>query len=482
MTITPVDLSQHVSKVAKSVKLVPVEGINAVQTFAKDHQGQDRSEKWIEAVVRESLMEQKYLTASRVVAVPIKSSFVTFRIKELVASTKVTASRPSTSGLAGRMEELSLSSSTTAVVDTVMMMNWKTEIDLSLDVVPPGPSNEPAVNKVRATSTTKLQPTALPSYIQIFPPGPLVSQSASFSAYATLGGLTPQISQIRSLLDLPLSHPEVYQQFGLKPPRGILLYGPPGTGKTHLARAISSETPGCSCIVVNGPELSSAFHGETEERVRAVFEEARRREPCIIVLDEVDAICPKREGGEGGEVERRVVATLLTLMDGMSEAIPHQPDSDSDKTTSDLPRVVVIAATNRPNALDPALRRPGRFDREIEIGIPDSDARYDILSILVSRIPQSIPDQELRSVADRTHGYVGADVSALVREAGSRAIRRWMDQKSSDPADSADKPCMTTSDLTESLPTIRPSAMREIFFGTTQDTLVIDRWSTARQG
>lgn len=150
-------------------------------------------------------------------------------------------------------------------------------------------------------------------------------------------------------------HPDLYIRFGLNPPRGILLHGPPGTGKTALARAVASSA-GCSCIVVNGPELSSAYHGETEERLRGVFTEARKRSPCIVVLDEVDALCPRRDGGEGGEVERRVVATLLTLMDGMShESLEGE-------------RVFVVAATNRPNSIDPALRRPGRFDREIEVG------------------------------------------------------------------------------------------------------------------
>ena len=200
--------------------------------------------------------------------------------------------------------------------------------------------------------TSRINPSSgiTPSYINLYYP-----PNSSTSSYSLLGGLDPQIKLIKSLLDLPLKHPDLFALFGLTPPRGILLHGPSGTGKTALARAIASSTPGCSCIVVNGPELSAAYHGETEERLRGVFDEAKRRSPCIVVLDEVDAICPRRDG-DGGEVEKRVVATLLTLMDGMDEA------RDSNE------RVFVVAATNRPNTIDPALRRPGRFDREIEIG------------------------------------------------------------------------------------------------------------------
>jgi AAA family ATPase len=210
-----------------------------------------------------------------------------------------------------------------------------------------------------------------------------LAPSAANEAYSAIGGLNKQIQEIRGLLEIPLTRPELFKYFGtqscpmtilahfflnnvsvflpcgvtgLKPPRGILLHGPPGTGKTHLARAIASSTKS-SVLVINGPELSSAYHGETESRLREVFREAREKSPSIVVLDEIDALVPRREEGAGGEVEKRVVATLLTILDGMGT-----------ETSTTEGRVVVIGTTNRPNAIDPALRRPGRFDREIEIG------------------------------------------------------------------------------------------------------------------
>ncbi|EIW68257.1 hypothetical protein TREMEDRAFT_32265, partial [Tremella mesenterica DSM 1558] len=266
------------------------------------------------------------------------------------------------------------------------------------------------------------------------------------SPFSTLGGLDSQIRQIRTLLEIPLKHPTTYSLFGLKPPRGILLYGPPGTGKTALARAVASALPGCSCIVVNGPELSSAYHGETEEKLRGVFEEARKKSPCVVVLDEIDALCPKRDG-DGGEVERRVVATLLTLMDGMAE------DDEKEK-------VFVIAATNRPNSIDPALRRPGRFDRELEIGIPDAVGRKQILEIFLSKMPHSLSSEDIHELAAKTHGFVGADLSALVREAATLAIQRWHTSSTSEI------PLLTADDIAAILPAMRPSTMREVFVET----------------
>jgi AAA family ATPase len=240
-------------------------------------------------------------------------------------------------------------------------MDWRTKVHLQGDTDEGKGGSAGSSSKKDATVSApwmtllilqSLSKTAIPSYINLYTPD---TTATSATHYSRLGGLKPQIALIRSLLELPLTHPESFALFGMAPPKGVLLYGPPGTGKTALARAVASSTPNCSCIVINGPELSSSFHGETEERLRAVFEEAKKRSPCVVVLDEVDALCPRRDG-DGGEVEKRMVATLLTLMDGMGQ---------------DEARVFVIGATNRPNGIDPALRRPGRFDREIEIGESD---------------------------------------------------------------------------------------------------------------
>ncbi|WP_457619648.1 AAA family ATPase [Methanopyrus sp.] len=222
--------------------------------------------------------------------------------------------------------------------------------------------------------------------------------------YDDIGGLDREIELIREYVELPLKRPELLKELGIKPPKGVLLYGPPGTGKTLLAKAVANEC-GAKFYSINGPEIMSKYYGESEARIREVFEEARKNAPAIIYIDEIDAIAPKR--GETGEVERRVVAQLLTLMDGLSE----------DE------RVVVLASTNRPDDIDPALRRPGRFDKEIEIGVPDKEGRKEILQIHTRDMPLA-DDVDLDKLAELTHGFTGADLEALCKSAGLKALRR----------------------------------------------------------
>ncbi|MGC8836164.1 MAG: AAA family ATPase, partial [Infirmifilum sp.] len=223
--------------------------------------------------------------------------------------------------------------------------------------------------------------------------------------YDDIGDLEEAKQKIREMVELPLKHPELFKRLGIDPPKGILLYGPPGTGKTLLAKAVANETDSYF-IAINGPEIMSKFYGESEQRLREIFEEAKEHAPAIIFIDEIDAIAPKREEVTG-EVEKRVVAQLLALMDGL--------EARGD--------VIVIGATNRPNALDPALRRPGRFDREIEIGIPDKRGRLEILKVHTRSMPLA-KNVDLEKLAEITHGYVGADIAALCREAAMKALRR----------------------------------------------------------
>ncbi|MFX0145366.1 MAG: AAA family ATPase, partial [Candidatus Hodarchaeota archaeon] len=222
--------------------------------------------------------------------------------------------------------------------------------------------------------------------------------------YEDIGGLEEEIQKIREMIELPIRHPELFKRIGIEPPKGVLLHGPPGTGKTLLARAVAGETD-AHFETISGPEIMSKFYGQSEENLRKVFEKAKEMAPSIIFIDELDSIAPKR-GEVTGEVERRVVAQLLSLLDGLEGR----------------GEVIVIGATNRVNDIDPALRRPGRFDREIEIGVPDTDGRYEILLIHTRGMPLH-SNVDLRLIAEKTHGFVGADIEALAKEAAMLAIR-----------------------------------------------------------
>src|SRR5881409_75512 len=224
-------------------------------------------------------------------------------------------------------------------------------------------------------------------------------------SYEDIGGLRNEVQKVREMIELPLRHPEIFERIGIEAPKGVLLYGPPGTGKTLLAKAVASET-NANFYSIGGPEIMSKFYGESEERLREIFKEAQENAPSIIFIDEIDSIAPKSEE-VSGDVEKRVVSQLLTLMDGLKSR----------------GKLVVIGATNRPNALDPALRRPGRFDREIEIGVPDRDGRLEILQIHTRGMPLA-EDVDLKKLADVTHGFVGADLESLAKEAAIRALRR----------------------------------------------------------
>ena len=268
-----------------------------------------------------------------------------------------------------------------------------------------------------------------------------------YVTYEDIGGLHEAIQRIREMVELPLKHPELFKRLGIDPPKGVLLHGPPGCGKTLVARAVANESD-AYFIAINGPEIMGKFYGESEHRLRQVFDDAEKNAPSIIFIDEIDAIAPKREEVTG-EVERRVVAQLLALMDGLESR----------------GQVIVIGATNRPNALDPALRRPGRFDREIEIGVPDRDGRREILQIHTRGMPLA-EDVNLDRLADMTHGFVGADLAALCREAAMKALRRYLPEIDLDeeviPPHVLEKIKITMKDFLDALKEIQPSAIREV--------------------
>mgnify|MGYP001306201088 FL=1 len=294
--------------------------------------------------------------------------------------------------------------------------------------------------------------------VQVLPDSEIIIKEDSFEqeddhivqtiSYEDIGGIGNQLQKVREMIELPLKHPILFRRLGIDPPRGVLLHGPPGTGKTLIAKAVASETK-AHFTSINGPEIISKYYGESEKQLREIFDEAAANAPAIIFIDELDSIAPKREDVTG-EVERRVVAQLLTLLDGMGGR----------------DNVVVIGATNRRDAIDQALRRPGRFDRELEIGVPDKNGRGEILGIHTRDMPIS-DDFNIDWLLDNTYGFVGADISALVRESAMKALRRYLPEIDLDqeeiPPEVIEKMQVTMADFQEAVREIEPSALREIY-------------------
>ena len=292
---------------------------------------------------------------------------------------------------------------------------------------------------LRLTYDTKLQ--------ILTEPAPEAKLGVPRTTYEDIGGLKDEIQRLREMVELPMRHPELFQRLGIDPPKGVLLHGPPGCGKTLLARAVANESE-ANFFSINGPEIMSKFYGESEARLREIFQQAEKNAPAIIFIDELDSLAPKREEVTG-EVERRVVAQLLALMDGLTSR----------------GNVIVIGATNRPNALDPALRRPGRFDREIEIGVPDKHERYEVTQVH-TRGMHLAEDVDLKKLADVAHGYTGADVAALSREAGMKALRRYLPEIDLEqeriPPSVLERMEVTMDDFMNAFREITPTAMREV--------------------
>ena len=270
--------------------------------------------------------------------------------------------------------------------------------------------------------------------------------------YEDIGGIRDEIKKVREMIELPLRHPEIFEKLGIEAPKGVMLYGPPGTGKTLLAKAVANES-NAHFISISGPEIMSKFYGESEARLREIFKEAREKAPSIIFVDEIDSIAPKREEVTG-EVERRVVSQMLSLMDGLEAR----------------GKVIVISATNRPNAIDPALRRPGRFDREIEIKVPDKKGRHEILQIHTRNMPlmsEGDGTVDIMKISSVSHGYVGADLEYLCKEAAMKCLRRLLPELNLEeekiPPETLDKLIVISEDFTKALREVTPSGMREVF-------------------
>ena len=301
------------------------------------------------------------------------------------------------------------------------------------------------VTRTRPHGPVKILET---SHVQVLSEPTPEKKGISMVTYEDIGGLHEEIQRIREMVELPLRHPELFQRLGIEPPRGVFLYGPPGCGKTLLAKAVANESD-ANFYVISGPEIMSKFYGESEARLREIFQKAQETAPSIVFIDEMDAIAPKREEVTG-EVERRVVAQLLSLMDGMGTR----------------GNIIVIGATNRPNAIDPALRRPGRFDREIEIGVPDKAGRNEIVQIHTRNMPLA-EDVDIKRLSDITHGYTGADISSLSREAAMKALRRYMPEINLEeervPPEILDKMVVKEDDFLSAYREITPTAMREVY-------------------
>jgi transitional endoplasmic reticulum ATPase len=280
----------------------------------------------------------------------------------------------------------------------------------------------------------------------------ITEENLSGINYEDIGGLSEEIKKIREMVEIPIKHPEIFQRLGVEPPKGVLLHGPPGTGKTLLAKAVASESD-ANFVLLNGPEIMSKFYGESEKKIRDVFEDAEKNAPSIIFIDEIDSIAPKRED-VNGEVERRVVSQILTMMDGLKAR----------------GKVIVIGATNRVDSLDPALRRPGRFDRELEINVPDKSGRLSILKIHTRGMPLT-KDVNLDELASVTHGFVGADLESLAKEAAMNVLRKLLPQMKLDeeeqiPPEVLEKLKIKQDDFLDALKVVRPSAMREVLVET----------------
>ncbi|KAI8455073.1 P-loop containing nucleoside triphosphate hydrolase protein [Phakopsora pachyrhizi] len=398
--------------------------------------------------VREVLADRKFVALNHCISVPYKTKIKHFIVSQLSTTNQNQEERPGLKNLNNRCNNSNS-------LPELLMVTRETNLRIKDD-----------------KNSLEKNPSISSSPIEKSDQSGLAEDDDFFRGgvgYDEIAGLDSQVEEIRELVELPLRRPDLYSHFGLNPPRGILLYGPPGTGKTFLA-SIVARSINASTFNLSVSDLSSSYHGEAEKRIYEIFEEARLKSPSVIIIDEIDGLFPNRD--DAGEVDRRAVGTLLSCMDGLEQkrSQPNDcstgPAGETDPTKNSRrfnDKVIVIATTNRPNAIDPALRRPGRFDRELEIGIPDREARLKILRVILRVVPNVLTDQLIRSYADRTHGFVGADLISLVRTAGTNAIKRSI---SIQPPMSTDQMRLESQDLDRALLRTRASAMREVFLET----------------